>query len=438
MAQAELTSWVSGQAASSGGVLERVPAHQAFERLGYGLFALLIFLIAFDVSEPSPYDVLALPVMLLWLALGIRMPRGALFFVALLLIYCLGIFLATVPYLDQRESVVWAITSLYLAVAAIFYLMFFSEETERRTELALKAFLACSIITAIAGIMGYFDILGTSALFTDMDRATGTFDDPNIFGSFLILSVLYVYRDLLTGEGRRPLLGFVLLPILVIGVFLSFSRATWGMTIISSATLLWMTFAASRSPLVRRRIVLLSVVAAAIGAASIVGLLSLNEVRGMVEERAHIVQPYDTGETGRFGQHLRAIPELLDRPNGFGPMRYRYMFRFNPHNTYLNSFASGGWISGLAFLGLVLATTYVGLRLSVRPSPYQRHAQIFFATHLTFVLQSFQIDVDHWRHVYLVWGAIWGLEAARVRWLMTLRTHGTDERALPQDLIGRR
>jgi hypothetical protein len=168
---------------------------------------------------------------------------------------------------------------------------------------------------------------------------------------------------------------------------------------------------------VRRRIVLLSLVMLIVGAASIVGLLAIDGVRSMFEERAQVAQPYDEGETGRFGQHLRAIPALLDLPNGFGPLRYRLTFRFDPHNSYLNSFASGGWISGLAFLGLMLATTYVGLRLAWQPSPYQRHGQILFAAHLTFFVQAFQIDIDHWRHVYLVWGAIWGLEAARRRWL---------------------
>ena len=78
-------------------------------------------------------------------------------------------------------------------------------------------------------------------------------------------------------------------------------------------------------------------------------------------------------------------------------------------------------MGGFAFIGLMLATTFVGFRLSIRPSPYQRHAQIFFATQLTFILQSFQIDIDHWRHIYLVWGALWGLEAARLRWLAEQR-----------------
>jgi hypothetical protein len=431
MAPAQLTTSIPGAPPVRHGSLGRIPARHALEAIGYGLFALMILLIGIDVSQPAPYDFVALPVMLFWLALGLRLPKQAVFFVGLLLIYLIGVFFATMPYLDQPDSVTWAVISLYLCATAVFFMMFLSEDTHRRVELALQAFLVSSLIAAVAGIMGYFDILGTFELFTDMDRAMGTFRDPNVFGSFLILAVLYVIRDLLTGEGRRPLLGFAVLPVLLAGVFLAFSRGTWGVTVIATAVLIAMTFWTSRSVLVRRRIVLLSVVTGTLAAASIVGLMTLDGVESMVEERAHIIQPYDTGETGRFGQHLRAIPALLDRPNGFGPMRYKYMFRFDPHNSYLNSFASGGWIGGLAFLGLVLATTFVGLRLALRPSPYQRHAQIFFAAHLTLVLQSFQIDVDHWRQVYLIWGAIWGLEVARVRWLASQRRAFAAVPALP-------
>jgi hypothetical protein len=150
-------------------------------------------------------------------------------------------------------------------------------------------------------------------------------------------------------------------------------------------------------------------------------LLASPEVRDMFEVRAHVAQEYDEGETGRFGSQLRAVPELMARPNGFGSLRYRFIFGFEPHNAYLNAFASGGWIGGFAFLGLVVATTFVAARLAMRPSPYQRQGQILCAVHATFVLQGFQIDLDHWRHVYLVWGAIWGLDAARLRWLARQR-----------------
>jgi len=399
----------------------RGSAHRALEPAGYALFGFWVFLIGFDLTQPSAYDFVAGPVILLWLVLGLRLPRSALLFVGLLLALCVSVFLSLVPHLDRPESVFWVAITLYLAFTAVFFLMFFSEDSERRAELALNAFLASCLVSAVAGIMGYFDVLGTHTLFTAMERATGTFDDPNIFGSFLILGVLFVLRNLLTDGGRRSLVGIVLLPILLAAILLAFSRGSWAATALSTAALLTMTFFTSPSVMVRRRIVFVTLVTTVVGAASIVALLATSEVSEMIEVRAHVMQDYDSGETGRFGNQLRSIPMLLDRPNGLGPLRYRAAFGAEPHNTYINAFASGGWMGGFAFIGLMLATTFVGFRLSIRPSPYQRHAQIFFATQLTFILQSFQIDIDHWRHIYLVWGALWGLEAARLRWLAEQR-----------------
>jgi hypothetical protein len=64
-------------------------------------------------------------------------------------------------------------------------------------------------------------------------------------------------------------------------------------------------------------------------------------------------------------------------------------------------------------------TTFVGFRLMVKPSPYQRLAQIFFPALFATMLQGFQIDIDHWRQFFIMIGAVWGLEAARHRWAAT-------------------
>jgi hypothetical protein len=414
MAETQLPS-ISGNPAGrrQGG---RLSAGRAFQGVGYSLIGGFHFLLAFDIGEPSPYDFLAAPTILLWLALGLRMSRDAVLFVALLLVYCLGLFLALIPNLDQPLSVKWVATSGYLIVTAVFFVMFFSDDTERRIELALKALLASCIIAAVAGVAGYFDLLGTAELFSKWERAAGTFEDPNLFGSFLLFGVLYLVRGLVTGDGRHPVLSLLALPLLLAAVFLSFSRGSWMAAVVGVVALLFTTFASSRSGRVRRRIALLSLVLLFVGAVSIVGLLTLDEVRSMFEMRAQ-TQDYDLGETGRFGNQLRAIPLLLERPNGFGPLRFRAAFDFEPHNSYLGAFANGGWTTGLAFLALMLTTTYVGLRLCLRPSPYQRAAQIVWAMQLTFCVQSLQIDIDHWRHAFLVWGMIWGMEVARRRWL---------------------
>jgi hypothetical protein len=416
MTQITASAVTRGEALASARGFGRIPVRRALERIGYAMFALTIAGIGIAFAEPSPYDLAAILTMALWLLLGLRIPRGVLLFLGLLLVYHVSLVVALIPHLDDSVSVIWTALSTYLMVTAIFFGMFFSEETERRVELALKAFLVSCVIAAVAGIMGYFDILNTSEIFTRFGRASGTFKDPNVLGSFLILGVLYLSRDLLTGMSRRPVLSFLVLAVVVAGIFLSFSRGSWAATVLAVGTLVGLTRITARAPAVRRRIAALSLATAVIGGVLVAGLLSIDSVREMLTIRAQVTQDYDEGETGRFGNQLRAIPMLLERPEGFGPLRFRIFFGFEPHNTYIGSFANGGWLAGLSFLGLVLATTYVGFHLSLRPSPYQRHAQIVATANFVLMLQAIQIDVDHWRHVFLIWGMIWGLEAARVKW----------------------
>jgi hypothetical protein len=397
-------------------------------RLGYALVWLMIALIGFDLTEPAPYDLLVLPTILLWFLLGLRVSRYAVAFVALLLLYRVGVVLAVIPYLDQRVSVTWTAVSLYLMITGIFFVMFFSDDTLRRIELALQAYVVSSLVVAVTGIIGYFGLAGTGEAFTRMGRASGTFDDPNVFGSFLIPGALYLARRLITGEGRRPVRALLTLPVLLAGIFLSFSRGAWITTLFAGFVLLAVAFATSRSPRVRRRIIVTGLATALVGGMGLAWLLSLDAVGSMFQERAQIVQDYDSGETGRFGNQLRAIPMLMELPNGFGPLRYRFALGLDPHNSYINGFANGGWITGFAFIGTMLLTTLVGLGLSLRVSPFQRHAQIVFAAHITLLIQSVQIDIDHWRHVYLIWGMIWGLHVAERRWALAQRHGAVPER----------
>ncbi|MBE7202303.1 MAG: hypothetical protein INR70_31495 [Parafilimonas terrae] len=98
-------------------------------------------------------------------------------------------------------------------------------------------------------------------------------------------------------------------------------------------------------------------------------------------------------------------------------MRFRLFFPEDSHSSYIGAFASYGWLGGFAFLGLVVATTLVGVRQVLTPSPFQRVAQVFWPSLFAIFVQALQIDIDHWRHVFLLLGAVWGLETARLRWM---------------------
>jgi hypothetical protein len=166
----------------------------------------------------------------------------------------------------------------------------------------------------------------------------------------------------------------------------------------------------------QRRIAAFAIVGTVFVGLVILALLTIDETREIFLERASLTQDYDAGETGRFGNQFRSFPMLLERAAGFGPLRFRLVFGLDPHNSYIGAFANGGWIGGLLFLLIVGTTVWIGIRLMFKRSPYQRLAQVYFPALMAFYLQAFQIDIDHWRHVYLMLGCIWGLEAARQKW----------------------
>lgn len=397
--------------------LRSLPARHVLETLGYTLFTLFIFFTCFTFVRPSPYDFTALPAMIVWGVLGIRLHRSSVVFVALLLLYKFSLVAALVPYFAEPDPTLWTLQSLYLMITALFFVMFFSHQTIRRVELGMRAYLASCFVAAVAGIVSYF--LDTGLLFVMDGRAAGVFEDPNVLGSFLLLGVLYLARGLLTGEMHRKLLGAFCLLVLLGGVFLSFSRGSWAATLVGTLLMCGLTFRSSAAP-IRRRIVICAAAGAAVLAMLVVTLLSVGDIGERFSDRAQVSKDYDEGETGRFGNQLRSIPMLLERPEGFGPLRFRLIFGLEPHNSYIGGFANGGWLGGIAFLGLVLVTIFVGWRLCTRASPFQRQAQIVFPALLMFFLQGLQIDIDHWRHVYIMLGMVWGLEAGRWRWAAQL------------------
>jgi hypothetical protein len=385
--------------------------------LGYVMFVLFIFFACFAFIQPSPYDFIAMPTMLVWLLIGIRLSKHSLPFLLTLVLYNVGIAIALLPYLGERNPVQWSIQSFYLMITGVFFLMFFSDKTEKRMEMALLAYLASCFLAATLGIIGYFEVVKIQDTFVRFGRATGTFNDPNVLGSFLILGCTYLIHNLLTGHTRWPLLSLALLLVLLTGIFLSYSRGSWAAALFAFMLTILFAYGSSRSAKVKRRIVIMGTISIFIGISALTALLSVGDIGEKFEKRAQVSQDYDEGETGRFGNQLRSIPMLMERPFGFGPLRFRLEFGLEPHNSYIGGFANGGWLSGFMWLGLVLTTIYVGFRLCLTPSPYQRLAQIVWPALFIFFLQAVQIDVEKWRHVYMMLGMLWGLEVARIQYL---------------------
>lgn len=377
-------------------------------------FVLFIFCGSIAFIEPSPYDFMSLIAMPLWFIGGFRVHRGVIPFIALIVLYNLAGFIALVPYWNEPDPRTFMLQSLYLAVTAVFFVIFFNELTEERISLCLKAFAASTVFGALTGIAGYFDLGGTGEIFATYGRAAGTFKDPNVFGSYLIMGALYFLQGVMFGRGRLVVLVFCLFLIDILGIFLSFSRGSEGAFLIATVTMVGLTFVTARQNSTRWRIAIWLVCAIVVGALVVAAILSIDSVRELFLQRFQAPgQEYDDP---RFLNQMRSLPMLLDRPNGFGPLRFRLWFDLEPHSSYVNAFASYGWLGGFTFFILVGATIFVGFRLTLVRNPFQNLAFVVWPSLMVFLLQGFQIDIDHWRHVFLMLGMIWGMEAARMRW----------------------
>lgn len=360
--------------------------------------------------EPSPYELGFLLALLVLLVGGIRLGPAGLFMTVLLALFNIGGLFALVPFLHDGDAVMFIAISFYLAVTATFFAALVQNDAAYRLH-ALKWGLVCgAMIASCAGILGYFDIAGLGSLFTLHGRASGTFKDPNVLGTFVILPLVLLLAEAILVSGRlrfRFVVPFVI--ILFGGVFLSFSRGAWGHAFISLALMGGLTFLIVTDGRVRQRIILVTIAGFVVLLAGLAALLAIEDVRAMFEMRASLVQDYDVGATGRFGRFGRAIPELLQMPNGYGPLQFRHVWIEDPHNVFINAFASYGWFGGIAYLGLVLATLVIGWKTVAMRSPVQLYAIAVWSVLFVQILQGMTIDTDHWRHFYLLLGLSWGL-----------------------------
>jgi len=362
--------------------------------------------------EPSPYEFMFLLTLIIYLAHGMTVTGTMLPFIVFLLLYNIGGALSVVPVSGSTEAVMFVVTSFYMAVMAMFFAFVCAKSPMKTMAVIRNAYILASVVAALCGLLGYFDVAGTGALFAPDARAQAAFKDPNVFSTYLMLPAAFLIHGLATGTQTYKLLSTCALVILLAGIFLAFSRGAWVALILSMVFTLGLTFIVTPSLALRSRIILYAIAGTILVACLLVFAISIEEVRVLFMERAQLIQSYDGGETGRFGNQLNSISLLLQSPNGLGPLQFGYLFDGDPHNVYLNAFSSYGWLGGFSYLLMIVATISAGWRSVFTPTPWQPYAIVVFSVLFASMLQGMQIDTDHWRHFYLQLGLMWGLYAA--------------------------
>jgi hypothetical protein len=332
-------------------------------------------------------------------------------FFLLLLVWNIGGLFSLMNIAGDAKAIQYAATSIYLAVAAMLFACLLARNTEGRLSALASAYIAAAFISAIVGMMGYFNIpRGAFDLFTLYGRADGMFKDPNVYGPYLIWPALFIGARMLAV--RISLRVCFLFCVIAGGLFLSFSRGAWMHFALSAIVMLALMFVSAPTPRFRMRLIVIAACGLFLLLGMLAVLLSIDSVRELFLNRANAINSYDVGQGGRFWLQELAIGQLLESPNGMGPFEFAREFGLQQHNVYLQAFLVYGWVGGVAYILLLLVTLMVGLRSAMIRTPWQIAATTAFATFVGEVGEGMVIDTDHWRHFFLLLGMVWGLAAA--------------------------
>ena len=378
------------------------------------MVAVWIFTGGLVLFEPSPYELTFLIVLPLAFVAGMGLYRSTFGLLAILIGFTPFALIACfqVRFTPISDALIFSIVTIFLLLTAYFIANYVAEDTERRMRIVMRAYTAVAMVSAIVGTLAYLGIMPGADIFLRYGRAKAAFNDPNVFGPFLILPAMYALQRLLLSSGRSAIIAGGIYMALFVGVFASFSRAAWGHFALSSLIVLVLCFWLEAAARDKVRIMVMSLLGAAMLVVALAGLLSIPSVASLFEQRA-AGQNYDSGETGRFGRQGYAFELALDHPLGIGPHEFRNLRIIEePHNVYVTVLHVYGWGGGAIYYLLIILTLWRGVAALTRPSPYRLMMIPLVATFAMLVGESAIIDSDHWRHYYLLIGLIWGIATA--------------------------
>ncbi|NRB31171.1 MAG: O-antigen ligase family protein [Rhizobiaceae bacterium] len=385
-------------------------ANSLLARWSIGLIA---FLGAFVINEPAPYELLLLVIMVLFLMFGMRLSGLALYLGILMIVFNIGGMLSMFTMPDYKEIPLYLAVSLFLGLSSVFWAAAI-ENNMGRLRVLMRGYVVGAAITSVLGIAGYFGAFPGAELFTLYDRAKGAFQDPNVFGPFLILPALYLTYGLLYRSVTLAPVRMAFLLIILLGLFLSFSRGAWGGLAIAGVIFYATLLMTEQSEQMRAKLILAGVLGIAALAGALIVALQFDAVYDMFEQRARVVQEYDGAQLGRFARHAIGFQWALENPLGIGPLEFGQILGEDTHNIWVKALMAYGWLGFFAYLTLTACTLVGGARLIGRIRPWQPYLLCIYATYVGHIVLAWVIDVDHWRHVYLLIGLIWGCMALEV------------------------
>ncbi|WP_105434786.1 O-antigen ligase family protein [Neorhizobium tomejilense] len=392
----------------------------AMKLAGSGLIAFGVFLSGFVISEPAPYELIMVIQIGIWFLLGLKISRTVAPLLVMLLTFNMSGLFSMFIMKDMSGAPMYFAVSTFLALSSVFYAAII-ENDHRRLNLIFKAWVAAAIITSLLGVLGYFNAFPGSHVFTRYNRAMGAFQDPNVFGPYLVAPLLYLLYRLLTGPLMKAPLLIAGILVLALGIFLSFSRAAWGLLIFAGIALVIVMLLKERTTAFRFKILAIAGGAAIFLVLALAIALQFPQVSDLFTNRAKLVQDYDGARLGRFERHKIGFLMAMERPLGLGPMAFGKIFGEDEHNIWLKTLTTYGWLGAITYQIMIWSTLWFGFRYMLRERPWQAYLMVAWVMILGHAIIGNVIDTDHWRHFYLLLGIVWGCMALEHRFIRSQR-----------------
>ena len=193
-------------------------------------------------------------------------------------------------------------------------------------------------------------------------------------------------------------------------ILLSFSRGAWLNLAIAVAVYGGFRIATAPTAVARLKLAALAVAGATAIAVLVLVALQFDAIANVFEERAALTHAYDEGPQGRFGGQEKAAELMARHPLGIGAQQFVPQYHHEePHNVYLAMFLNAGWIGGLVFIALVGGTILLGFPRALMRTATQPIFLAVYASIIGHAVEGAVIDIDHWRHFYLLIAVAWGL-----------------------------
>lgn len=341
--------------------------------------------------EPAPYDLLFFPIVGVFFLRTLVWSVDQAWFLSSLGLFLLSHFPALALGLETAPSrtLFYTAVTFYLTLSAILLMAL----PERAGLFFLRGYEAAAIASALLGFLAFLRLPGLEALLWGESRAVGFFEDPNVFGAYLIPPLLLSLVRL--EQGRKGWLFCAI--VLFLGIFASLSRGAW--VNLGVALMGWWLLRPKRRLWLITTLVLLAVS---------IGLTTILVPQNPIAQRLGLM-PYDAD---RFSIQAQVLRSSLDSAFGYGPGLSEIVLDYATHNTYLRVVGEIGWLGLFSWLlAIGMSILWALYRALKRKSVWH---EVYFAALLGIAVESLVIDTLHWRHLWFLLGLIWAKYAPSI------------------------